>query len=369
MSDSIQTDGEGVSVDKSTLTITAAGIYELSGDLENGQVIVDTQDEENVTLILNGVNIHNEDSAALFVADAKEVVLVLADQTENFFSDGTEYLFASADVDEPNATMFSTADMTIFGNGSLTVEGNYNDGIASKDGLIIASGTINVTSVDDGIRGKDYLVVKDGDITIDAQGDGLKSDNAEDATMGYIEIQSGSFQISSAADAIQAETDIVISAGEFNLTTAGGSNEQISTDASAKGFKAGVNINIDGGTFDINAADDAINTNGNIVINEGDFTLASGDDGLHADQTLEINDGIISVTESYEGIESAVITINGGNLHINASDDGINVAGGNDGSGMEMGPGFAGGTGGGGRPGRGERPQSGWCSRSGCFYL
>jgi len=355
--DSIQTDGNGVVVDGSKATITSAGTYEISGNLENGQIIVDCQDDANVTLVLNGVNIHNEDSAALFVADAKEVVLVLAAKSENILTDGAEYLFDTADLNEPNATIFSTADLTIFGDGSLTVEGNYNDGIASKDGLIIASGAISVTSVDDGIRGKDYVVIKDGNITVDSKGDGLKSDNAEDATLGFIEIQSGTVQITSEADAIQAETDILISGGVFNLTTAGGSGHQISADASAKGLKAGVNINIDGGTFDINSADDAINTNGNIVVNAGDFTLASGDDGMHADKTLEINDGTLTVSDSYEGIESAVITINGGDLHIIASDDGINVAGGNDGSGMEMGPGFGGDIGGGGRPGRGRDPN------------
>ncbi len=87
-------------------------------------------------------------------------------------------------TDEPNAAIFSAADLTIFGGGTLTVQGNNNDGIASKDGLIIAGGTISVTAVDDGIRGKDYLVIEDGAITVEAGGDGLKSDNAEDTSQG-----------------------------------------------------------------------------------------------------------------------------------------------------------------------------------------
>ena len=107
---------------------------------------------------------------------------MLADATENTISDGASYVFADPVDDEPNAAIFSASDLTISGNGSLTVEGNYNDGIASKDGLTIAGGSITVSAVDDGIRGKDYVVVEDSVITIDAQGDGLKSDNEEDAT-------------------------------------------------------------------------------------------------------------------------------------------------------------------------------------------
>ena len=75
--------------------------------------------------------------------------------------------------------------------------------------------------------------------------------------------------------------------------------------------------------------------------------LASGDDGMHSDATLEINGGEISITKSYEGIESAVITINDGNIHITSSDDGINVRGGNDGSSID------------GRPGQNEFADTG----------
>ena len=71
------------------------------------------------------------------------------------------------DTDEPNAALFSIADLTITGTGALTVNGNSNDGITSKDGLVIDSGTITVTAVDDGIRGKDYLVVNGGTVTVD----------------------------------------------------------------------------------------------------------------------------------------------------------------------------------------------------------
>ena len=70
---------------------------------------------------------------------------------------------------------------------------------------------------------------------------------------------------------------------------------------------------------------------------------------MHADSTLTVNGGDIHITESYEGLESAVISINAGDIQIVASDDGINVAGGMDGSGMMRGM----------APGGGQRPGGG----------
>lgn len=100
------------------------------------------------------------------------------------------------------------------------MKGNLNDGITSKDGLIIAAGNITVTAVDDGIRGKDYLVVQGGTFTVTAQGDGLKADNAEEAGQGYIAIAAGKFTITSGGDAIQAETNVTIQEGTFATAAA-----------------------------------------------------------------------------------------------------------------------------------------------------
>jgi hypothetical protein len=156
----------------------------------------------------------------------------------------------------------------------------------------------------------------------------------------------------------------MIAGGKFTLSSGGGSNARIDENTSAKGIKATVNLNIDGGTFDIDSADDALHSNKSLTINGGTFNLATGDDGLHADSTLNINGGDICVARSYEGIESAVITINAGNIHIVSSDDGINIVGGNDGSGM-MNPGM----GRGGRPMPGGAPNQDAFNYSGNYYL
>lgn len=334
--DSITVNATGVAtVDGSTVTITSAANYRITGTLNNGQVIVDTDDKETIRLILNGVDITCSNIAPIYIVDAKKVILVLNEGTENYVSDGTSYVLEEG-TDEPNAAVFSKSDLTIYGDGTLNVDANYNDGVASKDGLIIKSGTVIVNSVDDGIRGKDYVIVKGGKITVNADGDGVKSDNDADAEEGYVTVEAGVINVVSDGDAIQATTDVTVTGGKITLTSGGGSNGVVYSGTSAKGIKANVSVTINGGTFTLDSADDAVHSNDEITINGGTFDISTGDDGIHADTSLEVNGGTIDITESYEGIESATITINDGDIDITSSDDGINTAGGNDGSGMEQ---------------------------------
>lgn len=323
----ITIDSVGATASGSKVTITSAGTYSLSGTLTNGQIIVNTTDTATVRLILNGITVTNSSSSAILVKKSGKTVICLADNTQNSVTDGSSYTVEDSD-DDPNAAIFSKSDLSIFGNGSLTVNAKYNDGITSKDGLIIKSGNITVNSIDDGIRGKDYLIIRDGNFTLKTSGDGFKSDNDENTALGYISIVKGTFNITSGKDAIQAHTDVKINSGDFVITTGGGSSDGKPSSYSAKGIKAIDSLIINGGIFSINSADDAIHTNGNMLINAGTYTLSTGDDGMHANTTLAIKAGDINVNKSYEGIESAKITIDGGNIHVTSSDDGINAASG-----------------------------------------
>ena len=291
LDDGASTGGPGVTVDGDTVTITAAGTYRLSGTLRDGQVVVDSADEGVVRLVLDGVSITSSTTSAIAALDAGKLVVILADGSDNTLADAATYVYPSADVDEPNAALYSAADLSIAGNGALTVTGAFNDAIASKDGLVIAGGTIDATAADDGIRGKDYLVVRGDSITVDAGGDALKADNEDDASLGFIVIEAG--------------------------------------------------------TFDLTAGVDAVDAVSSLVVNDGSLAIAAGDDALHADVRLEIHGGTIDVSRSYEGIEATQIVISGGDIAIVSEDDGLNVAGGNDGS-VQNGPGGFGGPGGGG---------------------
>ncbi|RRJ62668.1 carbohydrate-binding domain-containing protein [Paenibacillus oralis] len=403
-------DGAGAEAEDGTVTITAAGTYVLSGELSEGQIVVDAQDEGDVHLVLNGVDIHDSDSAPIYVKAAGKAIVTLAAGTENTVSDGETYVFPDASDDEPNAAVFSKADLTINGEGKLAVNANYMHGINSKDDLKIMSGTLVVNAADDGIRGKDMVAVQDGNITVTAGGDGIKSNNDTDEAKGFVAIAGGTFDIQAGNDGIQAETSLVVDGGTFDLVTGGGNEngedhtedngpggpggggapggggwpgtadvpqdagktegaagssgnvqtedtagangaddtavtEQSSgttdTDSgtvtteetesqSAKGLKASGNVIIHDGSFTVDSADDAIHSNGNVGIKGGNFSIQTGDDGVHADITVEITGGTLDIAKSYEGIEGAAITISGGETHIVASDDGVNVTGGND---------------------------------------
>ncbi len=316
----------------SKITITSPGTFRLSGSLTDGQVIVDAKGKGTVRLILNGVNIHCSNNAPIYVIDAKKTIIILQAGTQNYVSDGTSYAFANASDTEPNAAIFSKKDLTIYGTGSLNVDANYNDAIASKDGLIIKSGSVTATAVDDGVRGKDYLIVKDGNINLNVGGDGLKSDDTENVTKGYVSVENGVLNIVAGGDGVVAETDVIMTNGDLTVTSGGGSSSVVAAGASAKGIRGIISIIIDNGDFNLNSADDTIHSNGNITINGGSFALSTGDDGIHADTYVVINGGNINITKSYEGIEASVITINSGTIRINSSDDGINIAGGTDGA-------------------------------------
>lgn len=368
--------GSGAEVKDGTVAITAAGTYALSGALSDGQIVVDVQDKGTVRLILNGVNIHDSDSAAIYIKEAGKAIITLQEGTENVVSDGTTYVYADDTTDEPSAAIFSKADTTINGTGKLSITANYNDGIASKDDLNIMSGTIKIQAADDGIVGKDRVAVKDGMISVTATEDGIKSTNDTDTDKGVIAIAAGTFDINAGNDGIQAETALVIDGGTYTLITGGGSvNGEVKTEermgggrmggdwmgkdnsksstatektktepvkepetetetetetASMKGLKAGGNIIVNNGTFTIDAADDAVHSNSNIGITDGVFTIKTGDDGIHADALASIAGGNINIKKSYEGIEGANITISGGEAHVVSSDDGVNVGGGND---------------------------------------
>lgn len=379
--DSASVEGDGATVDGTTVTITQAGAYLLSGTLTDGQVVVDAGKDDTVTLVLDGASISCSTSAAIYSKQAGLTALVLNEGTENTVSDGTVYAYADGE-DEPDAAIFAKDSLTIAGGGSLTVSGNYNNGVGSKDDLEIAGGVLNITAANDGLRGRDSITVVDGTLTVDAQGDGMQANNDEDAEKGWIDLQGGTVQITAGNDGVQAETALTVAGGTYTITTGGGSanapahtqtgpgggrtgggrppqaadaSETVSTPAveaqplsaasdvpaeqtadnttkeSQKGLKAGTALLIGGGTCTIDSADDAVHSNGSLTVTGGTCTVSTGDDGFHADGALTVEDGTIAIGTSYEGLEGATVDIKGGDIRLTASDDGINAAGGSDG--------------------------------------
>ncbi|MDE5835372.1 MAG: carbohydrate-binding domain-containing protein, partial [Ruminococcus sp.] len=215
--------GNGVTIDGSKVTITDEGIYHITGILDNGQIIVDA-DKNKVQLVLDNASINCSNSSAIYVSSAKKVFITLAENSKNYLSDGTEYVFADTEKSEPDAVIFSKDSLTINGNGEIEVTGNYNDGIHSKDDVVITGGKITVNAVGDGIKGKDYVAVANGEFNITAGQDGIKATNTDDVSLGFVHVEGGTLNINADGDGIQAETIFTATDGIFNITSGGGSS-------------------------------------------------------------------------------------------------------------------------------------------------
>lgn len=310
------------------LEITEEGSYIFEGEISNKYIFVNAPDDAKIQLYFNDATINNPNGPAIYIAEADKVFITLAKDSENSFSDGNSYLLTDS-KSEIDAAVFSRADLTINGEGGLTVNGNYKHGIVSKDDLVISSATLNVTAKNVALCGKDCVKIRKSNLNLTAGSDGIRSDNDTDEDRGYIYIESGKIGISAANDGIQAQRVIKIADGEFNIASGGGSR-QTSADAgeSYKGIKSSSDVLIYGGKFNIDSLDDAIHSNATVGIFGGVFAVTTSDDAFHADEDLSISGGEISASRCFEGLEASRIFVSGGKISIGATDDGINAAGG-----------------------------------------
>ncbi len=335
-------EGDGVTVNGNVVTVSSAGQYIVRGSLTNGQLRVESTGSGTVNLVLDGVSIHSDTTAPLFVRKSDKTILTLAAGSQNILSDGEGFTFEDTENEEPSGTLFSKSDLVINGEGSLAVTAVFNDGIVSRDGLKIAGGIISVDAADDAVMGRDYVLIGDGELTLNATGDGVKSTNDAGEGVGYVTVEGGKLTVTSGKDGIQAESALTINGGDVTVTANGGSQNgtanidhdfgwgmsSVDSSSDGKGLKAGTVLTMAGGTLNVDAADDAIHSNQTILMSGGNVTAAAGDDGLHADTALTVQNGTLKLTKSYEGLEAATITIDGGDLSITASDDGVNASSG-----------------------------------------
>ncbi len=348
--DQITATSDSVQISGTTITLTEEATYLISGTLDDGMLIIDADENAKLQLVLNGVDIHSQTMAPLYIRTADKVFITLADGTTNTLSNG----------------------------GTITSPSGH--GIVCKDDLVITGGVVSIKSAAHGIDANDSVrMTGNVQLAIQAGKDGIHVDNSEDASLGFLYISQGQQNIEAEGDGVSASASIQIEDGDFEILAGGGNTngEQENSEnwvnfggrgeelnpidphdhssnrddamvrptanilmttteengSSMKGFKAGSGLLINGGTFNIDSADDALHTNTSMYISAGIFELASGDDALHADESLLTLDGSIHVSTCYEGIEGLTVVIEGGSIDLVATDDGINAAGGVDTSG------------------------------------
>jgi hypothetical protein len=317
-------DNSKVSISASTVTIQDEGVYILSGKLTNGQIIVDAEESDKVQLVLNGVTINNNTSAAIYVRQSDKVFVTLAKGTTNTLSN--KYAFVAIDDNNIDGVVFAKDDITFNGSGTLIINAAYGSGVVAKDDLTITGGSYKVNAADHGFTAKDGIAIADGTFQITSGKDGFHSENKDDATKGFIYVGKGSYNITAHGDGFDGASILQIEDGTFQIKTGGGSDATLAEDASAKGVKTTGNLLLSGGTYTLNCADDAFHGNGNLTVKGGNYTIATGDDGFHADLAAVVEGGTIHITKSYEGIEGQTVQISGGTVKIVSSDDGINAA-------------------------------------------
>ena len=234
---------DGVSVENGTITITSGGTYRLTGEY-SGQVKIDAAKTDTVRLVLDNAKITNSTGAALNVVSAAEAIIYTAAGTTNTVADEANYT-ATGD-DDPDAAIYSTANLTLTGEGSLSVKGAYEEGIHTTGGLVIASGTLEVNAANTGIKGKDYVDITGGIVNVTAAQDGIKSTNTDDESKGFTRLSAGSVTVSAGDDGLKAPHTLEISGGTLNIEK---SNEGIEAQY----------INILDGDVTVNSTDDGIN--------------------------------------------------------------------------------------------------------------
>ncbi len=341
---------------KEKLVIDSEGTYIISGQIDDGMIIVNAEKTDKVQLVLDNVSINSESSAAIYVKQADKVFITLAEGSANKLSNGGS--FKNIDDSNIDAVIYSKDDVTINGSGILAVNSSAGHGIVAKDSLCITGGSFDISAGSNGLEGQDEVCIADGSFAISAGKDAIQADNDEDLSCGNVYISGGSFTLDAGDDGISATGYVLIEDGDIEISCGGGSVNSANqrpqgmmriepegmmrgghgkgpggnmppeipenmpamnngSSDSMRGIKADGNITIEGGRFALDSAGDALHSNKVLSINGGDFDIYAGDDGLNAEDSIVVNGGNIKVLAYGDGIDSnGSVEILGGSLEV-----------------------------------------------------
>ena len=298
--------------DSSNISVTAEGVYVISGSASQVTVTVDAPEDAKVRLILDGLSVTNTSKPVIYVKSADKVFVTTASGTTNTLSvTGT---FAADGNTNTDAVIFSKDDLVLNGLGTLSISSTDN-GISCKDDIKITGGTIDITCASDAIEAKDSIAICDGDITISTGKDGLHAEDDEDDTVGYIYICGGTIEIDASSDGIQATTVAQIDGGTINVTA-------------SEGIEA-TYVQVNDGDIRITASDDGINAsnksssyyptaefNGGYIY----ISMGQGDtDGVDANGNIYVNGGTLDIYGQSPFDYDGTAEYNGGTIIVNGT--------------------------------------------------
>ena len=366
------TDGSTITQNDSVYTITQAGEYTVTGLLSEGQIVVNADDNAEITIVLNGTSITCSNGSPIYIKNADNVKIKSEENTYNCIVDARAEADDNSDnssSENGNAAIYAACDLKLVGKGALSVTGNYNNGIQSKDDISIKNVTIKVNAVNNAIKGNDEVAIESGEIiAISRKGDGIKTSNSSLSTKGKqkgnVIISGGNIDIYAACDGIYAAYGVDVSGdGNLNIYTdtysdyseavaavnSGSSANSVGTppdmnnaqnngnmgnppDMNNSSSNPGMKGNFGGGNRAANGMP-GNNSSGNsskksystkgikaeseINISGAAINISSTDDGIHANS----DSGVLETGEDGNGI----ISISGGTITISTGDDGIHA--------------------------------------------
>lgn len=370
------TDGSTITQNDSIYTITQAGEYTVTGLLSEGQIVVNADDNAEITIVLNGTSITCSNGSPIYIKNADNIKIKSEENTYNCIVDARAEADDNSDnssSENGNAAIYAACDLKLVGKGALSVTGNYNNGIQSKDDISIKNVTIKVNAVNNAIKGNDEVAIESGEIiAISRKGDGIKTSNSSLSTKGKqkgnVIISGGNIDIYAACDGIDAAYGVDVSGdGNLNIYTdtysdyseavaadnSGSSASSVGTppdmnntqnngnmgnppDMNNSSSNSGNNRDMKGNFGGGNRAANGIpgnNSSGNsskksystkgikadseINISGTAINISSTDDGIHANS----DSGVLETGEDGKGI----ISISGGTITISTGDDGIHA--------------------------------------------
>lgn len=322
---SIECESSDVSIASGQITISAGGDYIIRGNGENCSIVVNASSSDKVCLVLDGASISTDSFASIFVKKAKKV-FVIAKGECSLTSVGE---FADRDIGSAEAVIYSKEDITLQGDGTLTVSTEHGNGIESKGNLKITSLSLSVNASSHALCAKDSIRTLNSKLDLTAGKDGIHAQSGA-TDNGFIYCEGGEITVTSGLDAFDATGAISIDNVKATISSGVGSSDS----ASMKGFKSDSSIAILSGDVSINSYEDGVHSGDSVLVSGGKLFISCSDDAIHADQTIFATGGEISVTKSYEGLEAQRVVISGGKHKIYANDDGINAGGGKDSEGQ-----------------------------------
>ncbi len=309
--------------------VHANDYFEMSGGMLNITSTGDGVECESGYILISGGSLTSVNNSANAKGLTCDSTLTITGGTIKLTLAGNQ----SKGIKSDQKMTLSGGTITISTSGGVVLETSgsgydpaYCTAIKSDDDIEINGSNITITSVGAGGKGVSSdksIVVISGNLNITNSGTGTTYKNTKGTTDSY-----------SAA---------CLSAATINI--AGGAVTTSSSGAGGKGFKADTSITIgdsnnsptigittSGSKFVVSGSDychpKAIVCDGSIIINNGNTTISSSDDGIHAETAYTQNNGNVTITNSYEAVESFNITLIGGTLNVNASNDAINATAG-----------------------------------------